>query len=674
MISIYRLIFVLLLGSILLIYSFFWGGFLELRKETASIMLESIRNDMSEIAYTLAKSTSGIKEIAGFKAFLDRKAANNDLITSVVVVHGSRILLSTDPSIRIIPRTENISLDVSEANLESLLTKDMFSSDFRIFDQVKPVNLRLLLTIDQSHIEDHLEKNLTRLVFMQGVPPIIVILILWLFLNRSVVKPLVKLRAYAYDTLSIPDSFRLKELESIRLTMEETYARLESERDELYHLSTTDELSGLANRNSLSDRLGRLISESDRNNTEFALLFLDLDNFKSVNDTLGHKSGDILIKLVAEAIKDLVRVNDIIARVGGDEFVIVLSHYKAHAELVHVLDRILSRMRQPWYVNQNQFFLSASVGIALYPLNGADAVALLKNADIAMYEAKKNGRNQYRFFSDSLNQAILDEVALDREMRSALHNNEFELFYQPKVQVSSGRITGAEALLRWNHPSKGVLSPLLFVSIAERSGFIVELGHWIVRQAATQQVAWKNAGIGDISIAVNVSPNQLYEKEFYYFMNKTVTESGIDPSRLDVEITESTLLENTEKNLKVLKQVHELGVTISLDDFGTGYSSLAYLKTFPVDTLKIDKMFVDDYASKSGAIFLQTIVTMGKTLHISVVSEGVESSEQLQYMKSVGCDLYQGYHCSKPLKAVEFENLLHRKARELGDNVVDICR
>jgi diguanylate cyclase (GGDEF)-like protein len=310
-------------------------------------------------------------------------------------------------------------------------------------------------------------------------------------LRVFVTRPLEKLRQYAYYQSEVPRLFAVKELEYVRASMVQTFERLEFEKKALYRLARVDELSGLANRNHLTERLNWLIAEAERRKTEFALLFLDLDNFKNINDSLGHNVGDDLLRSVAGIIQETLRTNDIVARVGGDEFVIILSHYKSHIELSQIIDRIILKIKKIHVVKTHPVKISASVGVAFYPKDGIDYNSLMKNADIAMYEAKKSGRGRFKFFTEELHQQILKEIELDRDMQSAMNNHEFALYYQPKIDVKTRKVSGAEALIRWIHPKKGIVGPSYFIPAAERNGFIVELGQWVVREAAHQQVLWK---------------------------------------------------------------------------------------------------------------------------------------------------------------------------------------
>ena len=481
------------------------------------------------------------------------------------------------------------------------------------------------------------------------------------YIDTIIIHPLELLRQFAYYQSKIPSAFRITELEYVRSSLIQTFRRLEEEKQELYELSRVDQLSGLMNRNALHERADWLIAEASRENTKFAVLFLDLDHFKDVNDSLGHKIGDSLLKTIAGYLQEVIRAEDFVARIGGDEFVIVINNYESHLELTRIMQRLLDRIKEPFVIESHPIYISGSVGVVMYPKDGSDMPTLLKHADIAMYEAKRKGRDQYHFFTDSLNHKVQKDIKLEKDLRNGLKNNEFKLYYQPKVDLKTGMIVGCEALIRWFHPQEGMVPPDDFIPLCEHNGFIVPLGEWVLYEAARQQVQWKNQGICDLPISVNVSVKQLHDENFEEKFTKVLNMTGILSNRLDVEITENMFLENTDRNFTIMSMIRFSGCTISLDDFGTGYSSLSYLKKFPMDTLKIDKTFMDDYESKSGAMFIETIVNIGKTLEMNVVAEGAETAEQIAFLREIGCDVYQGYYCSKPLPADGYAKLILEK-------------
>ncbi len=648
----------IIIASIVLLGSIFYYYFNSQLNNSAQIIVKSIRKDMSALTYTLSHQLEDKEELSKYKALLDRIQASNDFIDSITVADTNHILLSSNYKFKDLPKASEYYVPDMMSSMKILQEKKILSDEIVFFDNNKRVVLSAFVKLDTNYVDSHLNHNTQAFVLNIVMASIIYFVFIIFLIVKFIIMPLEKLRQYAYYQSEIPKKIYLKDLEYIRSSMFQTFTRLEEERKELYKISRTDSLSGLANREYLHERLIWLIAESKRENKEFALLFLDLDRFKAVNDSLGHNVGDILLKDIARVIEKSIRTNDIVARVGGDEFVIVLTQYDSLIELTHVIDRIQQQIAMPHIVQTHTLEVSSSIGISFYPKDAQDEVNLMKNADIAMYQAKKNGRSQYNFFTQELNNEIQQDIQLTNEMKQALKNGEFELYYQPKNSVNSGNIVGCEALIRWNHPTKGIISPYIFIPLAEDDGFIVELGSWIMQEAINQQVKWVKEGICNIKMSINVSVKQLLHKNFEEEFLKIVEQSGIQTDKLDIEIVESLFLNNSTSILHTLNIFHRIGSTISLDDFGTGYSSLSYLKEFKVDTLKIDKIFIDDFDKEADAIFLETIIIMGQTLKLEVLCEGVETQEQLDFIKALGCDTYQGYLFSKPVPSKEFEKLL----------------
>ncbi len=649
--------FILIIVLILLgvLYSLFFNYHSEQKEKTASVILQSIKNDLSETAYILSKNINTKKDVKILRAYIDRLVSNQGLISTILIIDDDKVLVTTDPHFH-----TNVATDVLDDSYTSvykmLIQKNSFEDELRFYEGNKVKRLRLVFLLDKDEVLSHFDKNRTKSLLYFGLAPISLLIIVWFLLRIFISKPLEKLRQFAYYNNKVPKAFKLRELESIRYSMVESFSRLESEKQELYTMARTDALSGLANRNSLKEYLQRLINDSNRKKEEFAFLFLDLDNFKTVNDSLGHNVGDELLKSIALIIKEVIRSNDFVARVGGDEFVVVLHEYNSVMELTNIIQRIQKSLSKPWLIQTNPITISSSVGIAIYPKDGNDMVSLMKHADIAMYEAKKDGKARYHFFTKELNKSVQDIIALDKAMRKALEDNEYELYFQPKVDISSGNIVSCEALVRWISPTKGMIAPDVFIPLAEENGFIIELGEWIYKQAMKQSAMWKAKGI-ELKISINISSKQLLHADFSTQFLEALKAANVETSAVDIEITEYIFLNQNENNLEIVNQLHDSGITISLDDFGTGYSSLSYLKKFPIDYIKIDKSFLDDYNTKDGSVFVQTIVKMGQTLNIKIVAEGVEKEAQVTYLKSLGCDEYQGYVYSKPLCVREFEDL-----------------
>lgn len=419
--------------------------------------------------------------------------------------------------------------------------------------------------------------------------------------------------------------------------------------DRIRYLAYYDPLTELPNRTLLRDRAEQALSKAAREHAEAALLFLDLDHFKTINDTLGHLSGDMLLQEATQRIRAALRHTDSVGRLGGDEFLIVLSRSTA-TSAAHVAHNLIARLAQPFSINGHDLIVTASIGIALYPRDGDDFDELHKNADIAMYKAKELGRNRYHFFTPELNQAAMERLTLESALRNAVEEGQLSLSYQPQIDLASGQVIGVEALLRWNHPQLGMVSPARFIPIAEDSGLIGKIGAWVLKEACRQNKAWQEAGLPPLVVAVNVSTRQFSLGDILGVVQQALGESGLAAEYLEVEITESLLAQDLENTLDVLNHLHDLGVQIAVDDFGTGYSSLAYLKRFPLHKLKLDQSFVrdleqdaDDRAIASG------VVNLGHSLGLVVIAEGVETPAQLDILRRLGCDEIQGYLYSRPL-------------------------
>lgn len=648
----FSLIVVFIIISI--VYSLFIIYYFEQEENTASVIVHSLKNDMSELSYFLSKNLVNDDMVKVNRAILDRASSNNDYITSILVADNDEVLLTTNPHYKTIPQRSKIFYDESMSAHNILFDKLGIEGNLRFYEGQKMHKLRLVFLFDKNEIKSHFYDSKINYFLYLGLLPILVIIFSWVLLRYFVTIPLELLRQYAYYQSNIPNPFKLKELEAIRSSMRQTFSRLENEQKELYKMARTDSLSGLANRNALNEYVERLIADSLQTNSEFAFLFLDIDHFKKVNDELGHLVGDELLKGISSKIQKAIPHNDFVARVGGDEFVVVLHQYSSLTDLTNIFKEILKSISEQWSIKGSIVNITGSVGIAVYPKDGVDITSLLQHSSMAMYEAKKNGRAQYSFFTQMLNKTVQDAIALDKAMRQALIDNEYELYYQPKTDVFTGEIVGVEALIRWISPTKGFVSPNAFIPLAEENGFIVEIGDWVLEEALHQQIKWKEKGL-DINISINIATKQLLERNFKYKLTTLLHETKVDTSKIEMEITEYLFLEHNKNNLHILDFVKNSGIKIALDDFGTGYSSLSYLKKFPIDILKIDKVFMDDYNTEEGAIFVETIVKMGQTLNMKVIAEGVEEKEQVEYLKDIGCPTYQGYYCSKPLSVDNFE-------------------
>ena len=431
--------------------------------------------------------------------------------------------------------------------------------------------------------------------------------------------------------------------------------------EQMKHLATHDELTGLANRSLLLDRLQQSIHYARRSGRLVAVLLLDLDRFKVINDSLGHAFGDQLLCSVGERLQKVVREADTVARLGGDEFVVVLAEIAEIDDVGLVAAKILRLLAEPHRLEEREITLTASLGISLYPKDSADGATLIRNADLAMYKAKRSEQSSFAFYSPEMNRRIHETLELEAALRQAIERQEFLMYYQPKVELASGRMVGCEALLRWLHPQRGLMSPAEFIPLAEETGLIVSMGAWVLREACRQARIWQQQGLPSLGVAVNLSARQFRKGDLPQLVGGVLQESGLDPQLLELELTESMVMHDPAGAERTMHTLKELGVGLSLDDFGTGYSSLNYLRRFPVDSLKIDRSFISDVVDDaSGASVVTSVIDIAHNLGKTAVAEGVETPAQLTFLANCGCDMYQGYWFSMPLPADEFADLLRR--------------
>ena len=425
------------------------------------------------------------------------------------------------------------------------------------------------------------------------------------------------------------------------------------------HLAQHDFLTGLPNRLLLTERFSRAIGQARRHHKQVALLFLDMDYFKNINDSLGHVIGDQLLQSVAKRLGECIRTTDTVCRQGGDEFVILLAEIEQRQDAAQVAEKLLAALLVPHCIAGHELHITLSIGISIYPDDGSTADAVMQNADTAMYYAKAKGRNNYQFYTPEMNTRAIQRLSVENNLRRALKNGEFELYYQPKIDIASGAMTGAEALIRWQDPELGLIYPGQFVAIAEECGLIVPIGRWVLHETCRQVQAWLDCGLQAVPVSVNISALEFRHLKFLEGVASILQESGLAPRYLELELTESILMHDAEASAQVLEKLKAMGLQLAIDDFGTGYSSLSYLSRFPIDTLKIDQSFVRDIASNADdAAIVSAIVGMGKNLQQRVIAEGVETSEQLAFLKALQCDEAQGFLFNHPLPAGDFSRLL----------------
>ncbi|MEA1983792.1 MAG: EAL domain-containing protein [Campylobacterota bacterium] len=441
-------------------------------------------------------------------------------------------------------------------------------------------------------------------------------------------------------------------------TMVDISQRVQVE-EELNHQASHDALTGLPNRILFNDRLAQAIEKAKRHTSSVALLFIDLDHFKEINDSLGHEAGDEVLKVVTQRLKSIVRDEDTIARLGGDEFTIILENLLESQDSSLLARKIIQTLSTPILIEDHTLYVSSSIGISLYPEDGGSATNLLKYADSAMYKAKDSGRNNYQYYNATMTELAFERVVMESALREAIKNEDFVVYYQPQVDAVNAKLTGMEALVRWRHPTLGLVSPDKFIPLAESTGLIVEIDRYVMRTAMHQMTEWSNKGFKPGILYMNLAVKQLEQKDFIDTLKSILMESKCHPSCVGLEVTESQIMSNPEEAIIQLKEISSLGIELAVDDFGTGYSSLAYLKRLPIDKLKIDQAFVKDLPNdEEDAGITKAVIALGDDLNLKVIAEGVETQEQKEFLIENGCDNIQGYFYSKPVPADEFEKIL----------------
>ncbi len=464
------------------------------------------------------------------------------------------------------------------------------------------------------------------------------------------------------------------------LRASQAFNSLKRQEDRLRYLAYYDPLTNLPNRRSFNEQLVRILKRSQRRNSFAALMFIDLDHFKRINDSIGHGRGDRLLVEIAKRLTLELREDDAInflgdevdaedgsteiARLGGDEFTVVLSDVPDTAHVESIARRILESLSAPIALQSHNPVVTPSIGIAIYPMDGEDPDSLIRNADTAMYVAKAEGRACFRFYNEEMNAKAVEQLKMEEELRHGMQNGELELRYQPQIEVATGNVVSLEALVRWKHPVRGMVSPAEFIPVAERTGQIIELGEWVMSQVARDCLYWDTLGLPQFRVSINISPLQFNQSGLSQFVRGFIEKSRMLPHRLELELTEGAIMTDAEANIVKLRELKAIGLDLAVDDFGTGYSSLSYLKRFPIDTLKIDQSFVADLDSPDGAAIIDAILALSKTLNLRVIAEGIETIEQMRYLVDMKCDLLQGFYLSIPVYPEEVPNLLQQNFAE----------
>ncbi|MFK5892191.1 MAG: EAL domain-containing protein [Pseudomonadota bacterium] len=438
---------------------------------------------------------------------------------------------------------------------------------------------------------------------------------------------------------------------------------------EIFHLAHTDKLTGLANRFSLEIRLEQAFFSAQRDKVKLAVMFIDMDQFKDINDTLGHHIGDSFLKKIALRLQNCIRSSDIIGRLGGDEFIVVLTDIKSNFETNSIAEKILTMLSLPYQIEENQIHSSCSIGISFFPDDGNNVEQLMKCADTAMYHAKSEGRNNFQFFSSLMTKENENRIKLVADIRYAIEQEQFQLYYQPQICTSSQTVCGVEALIRWNHPEKGLISPVYFIPVAEESGLIMPIGNWVIEEAFRQKSLWETQGLTNVKMSLNLSAHQLHSSGLVTFIKDLLEKYKLNGSHIEMEITESVAMDNPQKAIKILNAIRALDISLAIDDFGTGYSSLAYLKRLPIQTLKIDREFIRDIETDSNdAAISSATIALAHSLGLKVVAEGVETAHQKQFLIEKGCDVLQGYYYGKPMPNEDFVHFFKKSSLNLEES------
>ncbi|MDH3468641.1 MAG: EAL domain-containing protein, partial [Gammaproteobacteria bacterium] len=498
--------------------------------------------------------------------------------------------------------------------------------------------------------------------------------LLFVFLRNLIITPITRLRQTAYEigrgNLEVElNTDREDEIGELTTSFREMSDNLQRSSEQIRYLAYYDTLTNLPNRSMFTEHLKTTLAQAKRKKESLAVMFLDLDNFKQVNDTLGHSAGDELLKEMAKRLVDCVRGSDYLAvsdipqrtvsRVGGDEFLLLLPDVRGPEGAIKVAKRVLSMASEPFVISNYEFYVGVSIGISVYPDDGNNAATLIRCADVAMYHAKKNEKGTFHFYSQHMNTLALKRFTLERDLRKAIENDELRLLYQPLVDCITGTVKGIEVLVRWEHPRQGLISPASFIPLAEDTGLIIPLGEWVLRNACMQAKAWREKGFEAMKISVNVSYLQFRRRGFAETVQAILKETNMPTECLDIELTESSVMQAPADDLKTLETIKSWGVQISMDDFGTGYSSLASLRNLPIDTLKIDRSFVKNIISDNDdAVIVTVIINMARLLKLKVVAEGVETVDQLKFLQREGCDTIQGFLISRPISSEEIEPFL----------------
>lgn len=617
-----------------------------------TIMIDNLRENTINMKLDIKVILKNHKDL-NLKAYLDRQKAASRMVENIYVVKDDGILVRTSDYLydkKVFYYTNSINM--RELTPENIMHIAMIQFNINIISEGKKVGYKIYIKTNTDYIVESVQKRVLAQVFYPLLFFVGIVMFYILYIKRMIIKPIIIIDDFLRGLIQRIPKFYILELDNLAKNLQENIKKLTN-------LAYYDTLTGLYNREAIDDMFLGEIRSAEKKDYNFSVALLDLDYFKKVNDSHGHDVGDQLLKEVAVIIRTIAGGKEKIGRLGGDEFLILFD--PSTKDVSATLQAINERLEKPINVKGHDFYMGLSIGVVSYPVDGTDVSTLLKRVDMSMYQAKEEGRNRIYYYSEELGNKIKEEFALEEEIKHALEYDEFFLQYQPIVNVDDKKVVAAEALIRWNHPSKGLVYPDNFIPFIEKGCCTKEVGELVYEEAFKQQKVWLREGI-DIILSINLSVKHILSTDFYKHMNKLVEKYNMDLTKIRLEITEYTLMEHRETTIKILTQMQEQGFQFSLDDFGTGYSSITYLKDTPISSIKIDKSFIDEitHDNSGEAQFFDAIVTLSKVIGLSSIAEGAEEEYQVEYLKKSGCDMIQGYYYSKPLNPKEFNTYMRQ--------------
>ena len=611
-----------------------------------TIMIDNLRESTIDVKLDVKVILQNHEKL-NLKAYLDRQKAASRIVEDIYVVKDDDTLVRTSDYLYDKKSFNTIdSVNMRHLTTENIMHISMIQSNINVVLEGKKVHYKIYTKTNYNYIVESVQQRVMAQIFYPFLFFVGIVLFYILYIKRMIIKPIMFIDDFLRGLIQRMPKFYILELDNLAKSLQTNIKKLTN-------LAYYDTLTGLYNREAIENILLGEVRDAEKKGYQLSVALLDLDYFKKVNDSHGHDVGDQLLKEIAKIIRETTSGKEKIGRLGGDEFLIIFDHSNNN-DVSSMLQSIIQRLENPINIKRHDFYIGLSIGVVTYPKDGKDISTLLKQVDMAMYQAKEEGRNRVFFYSEELGNKIKEEIALEKDIKHALKHDEFLLHYQPIINAEDEKVVAAEALIRWNHPEKGMVYPDGFIPFIEKGCCTKAVGEWVCEQAFSQQKEWLEQGI-DIMLSINLSVRHILSTDFYKNMNSLVEKYNVDLKKIRLEITEYTLMEHSDATINILTQMEEQGFHFSLDDFGTGYSSITYLKDTPIGSIKIDKSFTDEISHNKGeAQLFDAILTLSKVIGLSSIAEGVEEAYQVEYLKKAGCDMIQGYYYSKPLNPEAF--------------------